>query len=244
MDREEILVKEYEACQEDNKAQSSHYWTIFGIFFSVNTAIFGGIAYGLFSTTFIRDILSANSTDLPQIFLTLFILSIIVFGLILFTYILKRWLDRVNFLIQTNNARVHEIEIILGTWRSLRIHIIDKWERVRNQRKFKQKPCNEQEKIIWHQVWKELSAELPKNLFALLCKQKSIVKNLLLPQSNKPEKPNKFNATIIFWALSSIWIILLAFLWSLLAFPYIHTWVYAIYTLVVIVMFVLYKLLK
>ncbi len=43
MNREEILLKEYEVCQQDINSRASRFWAIVGIFIPFNTALLGWI---------------------------------------------------------------------------------------------------------------------------------------------------------------------------------------------------------
>jgi len=47
MNREEILLKEFEFCQQQNIAITGHYWLIFGIFMSVITALAAAVLYSI-----------------------------------------------------------------------------------------------------------------------------------------------------------------------------------------------------
>ena len=227
MDKQGILLREYETCQEDSRAEASSYWTIFGIFISINTAIIGGLAYGLFNTNFINAIL--NKENIPNIIVKLTILTILFMGIILITKFLESWLDRVNYLIQNNNRRMREIEIELGMWKNLRIHILDKWNRIRKKLKYNTNPCAARNNEIWEHVWRELSVELTKDSFDSLYKEKSRIEAMPYQKSGVYARPNRDNATVIFWTIHYLWILVLIFLWSLLIGQFSQVWIRAIY---------------
>jgi len=220
-------LTEYQVCQQDSEAESTRYWTIFGIFISVNTAIIGGLIYGVFNTLFINAILKGE--NIPDTLVKLTILTILFVAIILITIFLESWLKRTNYLIQNNDRRMYEIEIELGMWKNLRIHINDKWNMVRKKLKYQKKPCDSQNINIWTRVWTELSSELPKEQFDTLYKDKQRIESIINQKPIAFERPNRFNAIYTFWAIRSLWILALLFTWSLLIFPFNQVLMFILY---------------
>lgn len=120
MGREEILLKEYELCEEDNNASSSNYWTTVGIFIGVNTALISAIGAGI--------IAGFINPRWPSLVL------VIAFGVIAIALviIMHLWLYRVNHLIGVNHYRMREIENELGMMRGTLVWMLDHWDTVDN----------------------------------------------------------------------------------------------------------------
>jgi sterol desaturase/sphingolipid hydroxylase (fatty acid hydroxylase superfamily) len=236
MNEKEILLKEYETCQKDNQAEASSYWTILGIFVSINTAIIGGLAYGLFSTNFINAILNLKTEDIPNIIVKLIMLTILFVVIIIITNFLESWLDRSNYLIQNNYRRMHEIEIELGMWKNLRIHILDKWNRIRKRLKYDTNPCATQNKEIWEHVWEGLKVELTKDNYNSLRREKTRIEAMPCQKSGVYTQPNRDNVTVLFWAIHYFWILAFIFLWSLFIGQFSLVWIRLIYGIFAIIM--------
>jgi len=113
MDRQEILLKEYEICQKDSSAMISAQWTVVGIFMTINTALLGWI---------LKDIISAG------IILENFKGLVLAFGVGIILIIILLWqlLERVSFLVRINNNRMEIIETQLGIWKNRLVGIYDK----------------------------------------------------------------------------------------------------------------------
>ncbi len=238
-EKKEILLKEYEACQQDNQAQASRYWTILGIFISINTPIIGGLAVVLFSTDLIKEI-----SNIASFWIKLFILLISLVGIYTITRFLELSLDRAYYIVQNNNRRMLEIEIELGIWKELPIIILDKWNTVREEPKYKDKPCNSQNAEIWVRVWRELSTELSKDHFDSLYEEKSRVEEMSYQKRFVYVKRMEYKAAYVFLGIFSLWGILIAYLLQLslysLLYPLLTNWVclllsYMLYILVLIV---------
>ena len=253
-DRREILLKEYELCQHDNQAESTRFWLIFSIFISINTALIGGLAYGIFNTNFINDLtntqnvaniqntiasnistnitFSANaitSTTTLSISSKLLILTILLVAIGLITYLLRFWLGRSNYLMQNYLRRMREIEIELGMWKNITIHIFDKWNSIRETLKYKINPCTAQNNLIWIRVWKELEEELSKEQYDTLFVEKARIESLSNIKKKRYFHSNRYNAYVIFWAIGSLWVVLLAYLWIVYFSQSAGFWSYLIY---------------
>lgn len=124
MDRQEILLKEYELCQQDIIDTSSRYWTIVSIFMAVSTAILGAIATGLISGNFISQAIQRHA--LPQTLVVGSFVFVLGGGIITILVFLMKWLDRVNCLTVINYERMREIETELGMRKNLRVDFNDK----------------------------------------------------------------------------------------------------------------------
>jgi hypothetical protein len=109
MDRQEILLREYEACQRHNDSIGSQVWTSTTIFLSINVTLLGGLLYGLLTT----DVFSIKNLDEiiqfqvlgPRIAATVLGLGIIV---ILCRW--SQWLRRMRFHTAANSERMGTIE--------------------------------------------------------------------------------------------------------------------------------------
>jgi len=135
MSKENVLLKEYEVCQQQNNSIGSQYWVIFGIFMSVSTVLLGWLAY------------SIVSERIPNAGWPVFILGVCV---ILIFALLKRYFDRVNFIIDFNYDRMREIELDLDISKNWRFHIIDRVNRLKSTNSFDE---------VWGQLKQELSAK-------------------------------------------------------------------------------------
>jgi hypothetical protein len=116
MSREEILLKEYEVCQQESSSSADNFWTTIQIFTGVITAILAVVAYAL------------ATQPIPGWMLTLIVVfSLIVLAILVALYF---WLQRVAFFIRIHGFRMQEIESELGMWRSRRIGWLDHWEKL------------------------------------------------------------------------------------------------------------------
>ena len=94
---EQAMLVEYQVCQQEKQHQSVAYWTLFGIFLSVNTAVAGYLIAGILKREFVHE--STESIIL--------VFSIIALAIILF---LGLWLKRTNKILHVANDRMREIE--------------------------------------------------------------------------------------------------------------------------------------
>ncbi len=125
MDKQEILLKEYELCQQDIIDTSSRYWTVVNIFMAVSTAILGAIAATIISGNFIKYAFQRDTS--PQILVAGSVIIVLGGGMISVLKCLKDWLRRVNCLATIHYERMREIETQLGMWKNWRVHGIDNW---------------------------------------------------------------------------------------------------------------------
>lgn len=123
MEREQILLKEYEVCQSDNNAKGNQSWISFSIIITVNLLLLGQVVSNLIMT-------SSPDAGYSKLIFVIIISLIMITILLLF----KQWDKRVSFHIRLNHRRMREIEELIkvekGEWllqkkwseRSLDIH--------------------------------------------------------------------------------------------------------------------------
>lgn len=147
MDRREILLREYECCQQEDHHLMNHYWTIFGILASGNT-----ITIGLLASTTQFELRSLSSV------IGILVLAVVAIAMLHYLRLYRR---RVDFRIIVNYERMREIEFDLGMWRNWRIHGIDDQEkRMDKHHKYQEKiSTNDQVRLLayhpesWWQDW-------------------------------------------------------------------------------------------
>jgi hypothetical protein len=223
-EKKEILLKQYETCQQDNQAQASRYWAILGIFISINTPIIGGLVVVLFNTNLTNAIsnIADFSMKLPILFISLV-------GIFLITKFLQLWLNRVYYIVQNNTQRILEIEIELDVWKELPMLILDKWNKIRRKPKYKTKPCDHQNNEIWVGVWRELSLELSKDHFDSIYKEKARIEAMPYQERGVYAGRMEYKAAYVFWGIFSLWGILLAHLMVLSSFSLLKYWALLLY---------------
>ena len=207
-EKREILLKEYEICQQDNQAQLSRYWTIFSIFVSIITAVIGGLVYGLFNTNIIKTLLIGE--DFPYTIVKFTIIFIFLLGIFIITTFLEFSLNRVYYIIQNNIQRMLEIEIELDMWKELSIYIFDKWNRIKKKLNIKNKPCDSQNKEIWTRVWNELSTELSKDYYDSIYKEKNRIEAIPYQRNFSYAWIMEGKAVYLFWGIRWFWVLMIA----------------------------------
>jgi len=98
MDKDEILIKEYETCQSHNNNLGNQTWLSFSIAFSANVVLLAGIGYALIQ----------KSTNLEPIFAYMALVLFII--ICIFLFLLMRWRSRVKYLLGVNHMRMRRIE--------------------------------------------------------------------------------------------------------------------------------------
>ncbi len=110
MDREEILLKEYEIAQHHLNALNAQVWLATSIFLSINSGV---LAY-IFKQ-------SLNSLD---VLVPVFV-SVIGIIAILILALWKRWIKRVQFVHLITYHRMRQIEEALGLWKNRFVAALD-----------------------------------------------------------------------------------------------------------------------
>jgi len=116
MDRKEILLKEYELCQQLIISIGHQMWTSTTIFMSVNVAILGWVAYGIIT----KGALVGNS---------IFLILALGLGIIIILVFWMGWINRMHFLTRINFRRMRDIEIVLGMSKTSMSNSLDEWNR-------------------------------------------------------------------------------------------------------------------
>ncbi len=147
-ERETWLV-EYQACEQESNSNALSYWTLAGIFIGLSSILLGGLIYSIVANIEIFTTIGVKDDA--------FILRIIIliFGLaMLFILVfLWLWLKRTNYLMDINYARMREIELRLGMCKSLRVLVLDKWNKVRRKLGFK--TLNELSDDNINEIWQK-----------------------------------------------------------------------------------------
>jgi hypothetical protein len=110
MNREDILLKEYEVCQQHLNTMMSHHWVLLGVFMPVSTALLGVVPYILWNFS------------KPQ-----WLIIPLGVGVSIILFCLWRYFKRVNAMISVDYFRMREIEAELGMLKNLYVHELDHW---------------------------------------------------------------------------------------------------------------------
>ena len=221
MEKDELLLKEYEFRQQDNQTQLSRYWTILGLFISINIHLIGGL-WILSNTDFVSAV-----TDASGLMFKIPILFVILIGVFLITKYMELSLRRSRFVIETNIQRICDIEIELGLWKQLPLFIADQWLRVRKKLKYKENLSNHETEFVWKQVWEELPNELQK--VNMLGEKKEEIQQIALRKHQLYFHSMEQKAPYMFWGIFTLWIVTLGYIMVLSAFNYIHNWSLMLY---------------
>jgi len=121
-DRNDILLKEYEVCQQDINLHISRYWVAAGIFIGINTALWGVAAYNLIPIT----------TSLIDTEWLIWPILVFIFGsgMIMTILFLERWGNRLNWLIRIKYDRMQQIESEVGMKANLTVNDLDNWNNI------------------------------------------------------------------------------------------------------------------
>jgi len=204
VNRQEILLKEYEACQSYLSSLGYQYWISAGVFMAVNTALLGAMLYGV--------VQYGNSLELCDILIPGVIILILGVGMIMILVFLKQWLKRVHFVIKACYERMREIEAELGMWRNWMIHGVDHMVRCEEDYEFDKTITAEDRARLtgyhpmeWWKKWRTCHEyesprrfEMVKNIFLTLIVIWTIVVALTL--------------LALLYILIGIWVILAALL--------------------------------
>jgi hypothetical protein len=127
-DRNDILLKEYEICQQRNDSIGSQTWTSTTIFMTANVTLLVGLVYGILtSETLARAIAQKDvATTIPQITAAIGGILVVGGGIIVILCRWISWLKRMRFLTGLNYQRMTAIEKALGMRRQWLVRYFDK----------------------------------------------------------------------------------------------------------------------
>lgn len=114
MDREDILLKEYEVCQSHNNSLGQQAWVTISILITVNIIAIGQVSYEILQNSF-------PVVGCLNFILVICLASVMVLILIIF----YRWGKRIDFIILLNNERMRQIETKLEMWKNWRVFGLD-----------------------------------------------------------------------------------------------------------------------
>ncbi len=181
MSKKDILLKEYEICQQEADASAANYWTFAGIYVGINTALLGAIAAG---------IVASDKVDSKLFYPPVWLFACAVFA---FHYFVLAWLKRVTHLIGFINARMRIIETKLGMKKGRYIHGLDYWEKT-----------NIQLRREIATTWEDLSEEEISDV------EEAIEKGLKdkIPKKYQPKKIGSKIIPLFFWIIPAVWILI------------------------------------
>ena len=123
MENRDVLLKEYETCQQSINNTNSRYWITVGIFISMNTALWAAVVYKAANTNFACNV-NWEWIILPVLVTLLGAVMIFIINC------LSRWLERVNWLMNIKYSRMIEIEKDLGMRANTYIDALDNWDKL------------------------------------------------------------------------------------------------------------------
>jgi len=111
--RQEVLLKEYEICQQHNDSIGSQVWVSTTIFLSINVTLLGGVLYSLLRMDAFSVENLIGSIQFP-ILVPRGLATALGIGIIVILCFWKRWLKRMRFRTAINFERMGTIEDMLG----------------------------------------------------------------------------------------------------------------------------------
>jgi len=165
-DKQEVLLREYEVCQQHNNSIGSQVWIATSVFMSVNVALFGSVVYSMISSSLLERNIKCLGLVLGV-------------GIIVILYCWKRWLNRMQFLTSINYERMREIEEALEMRKNKIAWSLDHWGELREEEKEEFKKLNERYPRYgwWEFLWKRFPKYAPPRGFEGL---RSIVQILMV----------------------------------------------------------------
>jgi len=128
-DRQEVLLKEYEICQQDNNSIGSQIWLSASVLMSANVALLAWFAYVI-----IKELPLPENTEglvtVPE-----WLVTVLGIAIIAIFWSWNRWLNRMRFLKFINYERMREIESALGMRKNWRAYGLDKPEKLTSEEK-------------------------------------------------------------------------------------------------------------
>ena len=117
-DRQQVLLKEYEICQQDNSSIGNQVWLSASVLMSANVALLAWFVYVI-----LKELPLPENTE----WLVLGLVTVVGIAIIAIFYCWKRWLNRMQFLKFINYERMREIETALGMWKNWSAYGLDDW---------------------------------------------------------------------------------------------------------------------
>ena len=197
MNREEILLREYETCQSHNNSLGQQAWVSISIIVTVNILAMVQVVYNLVLTT----------TPTGG-FGRLVLVALISFVMIIILGIFKRWDRRIDFTALLNNKRMRQIETTLSMWKNWRVYGCDL--RYRKEKGGKQA----------EEEWKTLLGTQQKYIEELFKQEKYV-----LPTTEGSFWKLRWKFDWIFCILIALWSIMIA-LEALIYCPTVYHWLF------------------
>jgi len=156
IDRQQVLLKEYEICQQDNSSIGNQIWLSASVLMSANVALLAWFAYVI-----IKELPLRENTEC----LVLGLVTAVGMAIIAIFYCWIRWLNRMQFLKFINYERMRDIETALGMWKNRRAYGLDNRE---------ERTCQEEElmkmrrKDVHHAPSKGLEGSKPMAIITMV----------------------------------------------------------------------------
>jgi hypothetical protein len=149
MDRQEILLKEYETCQSVVNSIGSLFWIIVGVFMAINTALLGALLYVFLQRGGLQIIFKDYPThsELLQLRTLALVIVALGVGMIMVLVFLKRYHRRTRWLVRVARERMLEIENELGIWQGWIVFGLDRMDKSKGYYDFKDKAIKEADNV-------------------------------------------------------------------------------------------------
>ena len=111
--KRQILLTEYQVCQQHNDSIGSQVWVATTIFLSINVTLLGGLIYTLITKMVLEH---PDLTKICWIIPIIALIGVTILGIGII-WILRKWIDwlkRMRFRTAVNFERMHTIERLLG----------------------------------------------------------------------------------------------------------------------------------
>jgi hypothetical protein len=114
MDRQEILLKEYEICEQQNNSIGHEVWSSTTIFLTVSVTLLAGLIYGTMTNDVFTKLFCRGNINIWPIVMALSGVMIVGIGIIIIFCRWIGWLKRTEFLTRLNYETLRDIETNLG----------------------------------------------------------------------------------------------------------------------------------
>jgi hypothetical protein len=239
MDEKEILLKEYEVCQQDIHAGDRDYWTLSAIFIGLSTALLGGLIFGIISNeSFFNNLFCQNEPNkILAVGLTVIIVGI---AMIIILQKLKGWLRRKLFRAKINRERMREIEIVLRMDSWWRIDAIDKYHEMKKSTKCLEQKAKDIVKEIYADKTDDEKSQLESKIINLLKKIEFFKKChfILQKKQNKNEHEYEYkyerpssqkHYPCIIYTIMSLWVLVISVALFCIVDAY-HCWYWGLFS--------------